>query len=91
MAILVLPPVVPSKKLDKPACIGEHVAAARFETALVRTLLDEVDRLVPPAHEPCVASHQLADELTRLGCRLLDLARDLHGPQPEGTPPRNIA
>ena len=55
----------------------QRVAAARFETAMVRTMLDEVDRLIPPASEPLMPGHRLAEDIARLGRCLLDLASHL--------------
>jgi hypothetical protein len=50
----------------------------RNHAALVRALLDELDRVAPPAGaglgvQQCVAA-QLAEEVARLGCRMLEYA-----------------
>jgi len=47
--------------------------AIRSQAAFVRTLLDEVERLIP-AGEERVLSEQIIEELTRLGCRCVELA-----------------
>jgi hypothetical protein len=48
----------------------------RSQAAFVRTLLDEVERVAPSA-AGCAVSAQLAEELTRLGCRFLEVASSL--------------
>jgi hypothetical protein len=63
----------------------------RVELAVVRSLLDEVDRL-PVASSSSSAQGQLAEELTRLGCRLLETAsslraRDLRDSSVDGAEP----
>ncbi|HWL89540.1 MAG TPA: hypothetical protein VNO21_27235 [Polyangiaceae bacterium] len=101
MAILVLPPSHPLKSADRLARTNEQrIAAVRIQIALVRTLLDEVERLVPPPGLPPsalppspfqrAASDQLADELARLGYRLLDVAREL-AIEKEGAAAHNVA
>ncbi len=49
----------------------------RSQVSLVRALLDEVERLQTNSVVACVASEQLIDELTRLGCRTLEAAAAL--------------
>lgn len=44
----------------------------REQAAVVRTLLDEVERLAPSSGGP--ASEQLVEELARLGRRVLEVA-----------------
>ena len=52
------------------------LASVRGQAAFVRSLLDEVERLVPSGG-PCPMSTQLAEELARLGCRILEVASAL--------------
>jgi hypothetical protein len=48
----------------------------RREAALLRTLLDELDRIAPPAglDAGTYTAAQLAEEVARLGCRMLECA-----------------
>jgi len=50
----------------------------RSQAAFVRALLDEVERVAPAGGDRAV-NEQLADELTRLGCRCVELANALKG------------
>jgi hypothetical protein len=47
-----------------------------MHAALVRALLEELERVVPSANEvgECELGRQLAEELAGLGCRLLECA-----------------
>lgn len=64
-----------------------NVPGIRGQAALVRSLLDELDRIVPPSGSrrgedtSRVLREQLAEEIVRLGSRLLDCAEGL-GPVP---------
>jgi hypothetical protein len=55
----------------------------RSHIAVVRSLLDELDRIVPPSRSrqpegaPLELRAQLVEELARLGCRLLESAAAL--------------
>jgi len=51
-----------------------RVASIRSQCAVVRTLLDEVDRLSPSSMTQEAMSAQLADELARLGRCILEAA-----------------
>jgi hypothetical protein len=53
-------------------CIG----SLRAQAAVIRSLLDEVER-VAPANAPVVAREQLVEELARLGCRFIEAASGL--------------
>jgi hypothetical protein len=61
------------------------LARLRSHAATARSLLDELDRLVPPSgagHEEGARlelQQQLAEELARLGCRLLECAATVTG------------
>jgi hypothetical protein len=48
----------------------------RSHAALARSLLDELERVVPASsyHGDTLLREQLAEELARLGCRLLECA-----------------
>ncbi|WP_394820967.1 hypothetical protein [Pendulispora albinea] len=75
MAILIRVPFVASQFADDPArSVARQITEARIQTALVRTLLDEVERLLPSTGVEHVPSDQLAEELARLSQRLLDVA-----------------
>jgi hypothetical protein len=60
----------------------------RSQAATARSLLDELDRVVPMLaarrnEEPVVVlGEQLAEELARLGCRLLECAASVTGVAP---------
>jgi hypothetical protein len=60
----------------------------RSYAATARSLLDELDRLVPVSgarrnqEALAVLGEQLADELARLGCRLLECAASVAGVPP---------
>ncbi|WP_394836460.1 hypothetical protein LVJ94_06090 [Pendulispora rubella] len=72
---------------------GPPFADIRVHVAIARTLLDEVERQIPPSAQTRIATEQFVEELARLGCRILEaateLARKLDGPsetsQAEGT------
>ena len=51
-----------------------RIAAARHQAALVRTLADEIERLMPSPAAAQAVTGQLVDELSRLGCRVLEAA-----------------
>ncbi len=50
---------------------------ARLQAALVRAVLDEVEQWVPSSQPAEAPSAQLAEEVQRLGYRLLELAEAL--------------
>lgn len=50
------------------------ISPIRFQAALIRTLLDEVDACAPPAGAASEVVEQVADELRRLGREALRLA-----------------
>jgi hypothetical protein len=50
--------------------------SVRNQAACVRTLLDEVERALPPELADPVGA-QLVEELGRLGCRCVELAAEL--------------
>jgi hypothetical protein len=50
------------------------LSSVRNQAALVRTLLDELEALSPRFDPARVPSAQAIDELTRLGCRILEAA-----------------
>ena len=59
----------------------------RSQAATARSLLDELDRVVPVLgarrdEEVVVLGEQLAEELARLGCRLLECAARVTGVAP---------
>jgi len=59
--------------------LPEALARLRGHAALVRTLVDEVDRLAPPVRSSEAArfsavSAQLAEEFRRLGSQILECA-----------------
>jgi hypothetical protein len=56
---------------------GAAVGALRTQAALVRTLVDEFERLAPLEGEGLLVCEQLLEELTRLGCRILETAAAL--------------
>ncbi len=55
----------------------------RNHAALVRTLLDELDRVAPPAGGAMAVNlgvvGQVAEEVARLGCRMLECAAAMAG------------
>ena len=51
-----------------------RVATLKSQSAVVRTLLDEIDRAVPQAFAAVALREQLVEELTRLGARVFDAA-----------------
>lgn len=52
------------------------LASVRSQTALVRALLDEVERRVPRDSDLAVDA-QLVEEIARLGCRFVEVASEL--------------
>jgi hypothetical protein len=54
----------------------QSVARVRSQAALVRALLDELERILPAQSED-VVSVQMVEELARLGCRCFDAAAHL--------------
>jgi hypothetical protein len=57
-----------------------RLARLRSQVAVVRTLVDEVERLAHPADADALGE-QLTEETARLGCRLLEAAASLTRPQ----------
>ena len=63
-------------------CPQDPLALLRRHAALVRSLLDELDRTLPQwkvtdAFEAAGVREQLVEELGRMGCRLLECAASL--------------
>jgi hypothetical protein len=57
-----------------------QLRVVRSQAGVVRALLDEVERIHPDSVAGQVVAEQLIDELTRLGCRTLEVAAMLaHG------------
>lgn len=52
-------------------------SATRYQTALVRTLVDELERVLRASEAPNAPCDQLAQELTRLAARALEAAAAL--------------
>jgi hypothetical protein len=63
-----------------------RLSEVRDHVEVARILLDEVERLVPPSDrgQPPV-SGQMAEELARLGCKMVELATVLGRGQPSST------
>jgi hypothetical protein len=65
--------------------LPEALAQLRRHAAIVRTLVDQIDRLAPPSARSTEAarftavSAQLAEEFQRLGCRILECAAAMAG------------
>jgi hypothetical protein len=59
-----------------PSNAVRPMSSVRNQAALLRTLLDEVERVAPPGVDEAVCE-QLVEELARLGCRCIELARAL--------------
>jgi hypothetical protein len=61
----------------------DHVTSLRRHAAVIRALLDELERALPlpsasPLSDGAIAVHeQLVEELGRVGCRLLECAASL--------------
>ncbi|WP_394835516.1 hypothetical protein LVJ94_01140 [Pendulispora rubella] len=75
MAIMVQSPYSHAHRANEDA-----TAEVRIQIAVLRTLLDEVEQLVPPSGmqgSQRAASRQLAEELARLGCRMIELATEM--------------
>jgi hypothetical protein len=70
----------------------EALAGLRGHAALVRALLDEFDRLAPlstrssQAAQLAAVGDQLAEEVGRLGCRMLDYAAAMTGSPSRSAP-----
>lgn len=56
---------------------GAALGRLRNQAALVRALVDEFERLAPSDGEGLLVCDQLLEELTRLGCRILETAAAL--------------
>jgi len=56
---------------------SSQLRVVRSQTGVVRALLDEIERLQPGSVAGQVVAEQLIDELTRLGCRTLEVAASL--------------
>jgi len=54
-----------------------QLRVVRSQAGVVRALLDEIERLQPESVAGQVVAEQLIDELTRLGCRTLEVAASL--------------
>jgi hypothetical protein len=62
--------------------LPQALARLRGHAALVRALLDELDRLAARSSEAARVSDlggQLAEEVSRLGCRMLECAAEMTG------------
>jgi hypothetical protein len=72
--------------------LPESLVLVRTHAALVRALLDELDRVAPVSARSyettqfAAVCEQLAEEVARLGCRMLESAAAM-----TGTPPRPTA
>lgn len=60
-------------RLDDDGHARAHVPAIRAQAAIVRTLIDTFDRVLPPGTDLALEK-QIVDELARLGCRALEAA-----------------
>ncbi len=65
----------PAASIDAPAARRDF-GGLRREVALARALLDEVERLAPAGCEAAIDA-QTIEELTRVGCRLIETAAAL--------------
>jgi hypothetical protein len=64
---------VPTHRLGNTTLTDEvDVAPIRSQAAVVRMLLDHLDRLVPQSGATYATRDQLIEELTRLGCRIFE-------------------
>jgi hypothetical protein len=70
-------------RLIRASSPQDDFAPLRTHVALARSLLDELERIVPEptttrrASASIAVSDQLAEELGRMGCRLLECAASL--------------
>jgi hypothetical protein len=75
------------RSLSEPH-LRRELVGLRGQVATARSLLDELDRIVPVSgarkSEDAIADlrAQLAEELARLGCRLLECAATVTGVSP---------
>jgi len=77
--------------IDNGSTCNSQISEVRLQAALVRTLLDEVERLVPASSLDEIPSEQLAEEITRLGHHLLDVAAAIALNHSERTTPVDSA
>lgn len=77
MSTTILPSIRARCPSDDDAPLVREMGAAmiRTQAAVVRALLDEVDRLVPRVTEQRAMMSQLSDEIMRLASGLVDAAR----------------
>ena len=68
---------VPPLAAIKLSPVNTALRALRSQAALLRALLDEVERLAPASSCDEGFSEQIVEELTRLGCRSLEAASEL--------------
>jgi len=61
------------RRLDDDGLVRAHVPTIRAQAAIVRTLIDAFDRVLPPGTDLALEK-QIVDELARLGCRALEAA-----------------
>jgi hypothetical protein len=61
----------------EPRVLSRHASLIRSEAAVLRTLLDELERILPGSGVEARVSAQLVEEAARLGCRLLEGAAAL--------------
>lgn len=65
---------------DDPSLARAHgLTAIRDQVAVVRTLTDELERVVPSSWAEHPISEQLIEEMTCLGHRILEIASALAG------------
>jgi hypothetical protein len=67
--------LIPPQSTTRPSGI-RSVSSLRSQAALVRALLDELERVAPPSADDAV-SEQLIEEIARLGCRCIEIASAL--------------
>jgi hypothetical protein len=65
-----------STQTTTPSNAVRPMSSVRNQAALLRTLLDEVERVAPLGADEAVCE-QLVEELARLGCRCIELASAL--------------
>ncbi len=70
-----MPPLHAHLQFPSPST-SPGVFAVRKQAAFVRTLLDELERIAPHAHEEAVGE-QTIEELVRLGCSIIEAAAAL--------------
>jgi len=54
--------------------LARHVHPLRSQAAVVRALLDELERTIPGSSVERLVTAQLVEDVARLGCRLIETA-----------------